>query len=185
MTELRVISRHSRLQRMTVGKLIPLLAGAAACAWANGGHATEPWVDARLPVKDGLVLWLDASQQNAVRQARQLPALSQGAELDLWFDGSGRGLHLSQGIAASRPHFRVDGGAATVAFDGKDDFLAASNVRGALSNLTLFIHAAPLSNVGGFRALLAMNELGRNDYTSGLTVDLGPGGTPDLSFLNV
>ena len=43
----------------------------------------------------------------------------------------------------------------------------------------------PRSNSGYFRALLAFNAAGRNDYTSGLTVDLGASGSAGFSFLNI
>src|SRR4051794_5568981 len=90
--------------------LASILAAITICAVSKGCGATERWADAQLPVKSGLVLWLDASRQNAARQARQLPALSDNGEMDFWFDGSGHGVHVSQGMADARPHFRVHGG---------------------------------------------------------------------------
>src|SRR5207244_1769513 len=155
------------------------------CGFARTAAATELWADSRLPVKDGLVVWLDASSQKAARLARQLPNLADGAAVDVWFDGSGRDCHLSQAVETARPHFRVQGANAAVAFDGKDDFLSASNVRVGFSNATLFVHAAPLSNAGGFRAFMAMNQFGRNDYTSGLNVDLGPAASAGFGLLNI
>ena len=151
----------------------------------EAGGATPPWADSQLPVKQGLILWLDASVLNAARQARQLPTIVDNGEVDIWFDGSGREYHLGQAVVEARPRLRRRGGGAAVVFDGKDDFLAASNLRVGLTNATLFIHAAPLSNVGGFRGLLGMNQFGRNDYTTGLNVDLGPGGGGAFAFLNV
>jgi len=166
-------------------RLASLLAIITTGLLINADAATSTWADPQLPVKQGLTLWLDASVQNAARQARQLPTLADNAELDVWFDGSGRESHLNQAIVEARPRLRRQGGVAAVLFDGKDDFLAASNLRVALTNATLFIHAAPVSNVGGFRGLLGMNQFGGNDYTTGLNVDLGPGGSGALSFLNV
>jgi len=163
--------------------LLAALSVPAFASTSSGG--AEAWADATLPVKSGLVLWLDASRQNAARQARQLPMLADHADVDLWFDGSGRNFHLSQPLSEARPHLHMDSAGAAVAFDGKDDFLLAENLRLALTNATLFIEAAPLSNTGGFRALLAINQFGRNDYTSGFTVDLGPGGGGDFAFLNI
>ena len=148
-----------------------LLAAVAGCGCADPGGAAEPWADDHLPVKQGLVLWLDASRQNAARQTRQLPVLADGAEPDVWFDGSGRGFHLSQGIATARPRFRTQAGGAAVAFDGKDDFLAVSNLRASLTNATLFIHAAPLSNAGGFRGFLAVNEFIRKGESHDDAID--------------
>ena len=45
--------------------------------------------------------------------------------------------------------------------------------------------AAPFGNPGDFRAFLAMNQTGKNDYTTGLTLDLGPGTTGRFDALNV
>src|SRR5262249_19409006 len=45
--------------------------------------------------------------------------------------------------------------------------------------------AVPFSNAGDFRAFLALNRTGQNDYTSGLTVDQGPGATFRFQALNV
>lgn len=178
---------ESRIQphKMKLLILAVWLATAGAGRLIGAGTAVEPWADPQLPVKPGLVLWLDATRQGAVRQARQLPALPDGAECDIWFDGSGRGFHLSQGIPEARPRLRLRDGVAAVAFDGKDDFLGAGNLSVAITNATLFLRAAPLSNTGLFRGFFALNEFGRNDYTSGLTVDLGPGGSSTFAYLNV
>ena len=45
--------------------------------------------------------------------------------------------------------------------------------------------AAPRGNRGGFSALFSTAESGKNDYTSGLNLDLGPLATKQLSVLNV
>src|SRR5256885_2911686 len=103
--------------------LAACLAAAPAAGLVGAGIQIEPWSASQLPVRDGLVLWLDASRQNASPQARVLPAVPDGAELDHWFDGSGHGFHLSQGIPEARPRLRLRDGVASVAFDGKDDFL--------------------------------------------------------------
>src|SRR5262245_27375269 len=50
-------------------------------------RAIEPWADAKLPVKDGLALWLDAASIPKARAALRLPPL-QAQMLDLWQDGS-------------------------------------------------------------------------------------------------
>ena len=43
---------------------------------------------------------------------------------------------------------------------------------------TVFLVAAPGSNTGDFRAPFAGHEPGKNDYTSGMNIDLGPWATP-------
>ena len=162
-----------------------LYAAAALCLGASARAGVEPWADPQLPVADGLALWLDASRLNAAREARQLPAQPDNSPVDIWFDGSGHAAHLTQGLTEARPRLRLRKTDASIAFDGKDDFLAAANLGQTLTNATIFIHAAPLSNLGGFRGFFAVNEFARNDYTSGLTIDLGPGGTGDFGFVNV
>ena len=104
--------------------------------------------------------------------------------MDVWFDGSGDQIDLVQRLPDSRPHFRMASGGAFVRFDGKDDSVAAANLRRMLTNATIFIVAAPRSNTGGFRALVAFNATGRNDFQSGLNLDLGPGPSAGFSVLN-
>src|SRR5437773_12088886 len=69
--------------------LAPVLLMTALFAPTASNGSVEAWANPKLPVTDGLVLWLDASRQNAARQARQLPLLADGSELAVWFDGSG------------------------------------------------------------------------------------------------
>jgi len=147
--------------------------------------ALEPWTDPRLPVRDGLEFWLDVSRQNAARQAQLLPGLLDKNPVDLAFDGSGNHFHLSQRAPDARPQMKVSGSGAWFRFDGKDDSLAVTRLARTLTNCTIFVVAAPHSNNGFFRALLALNAAGRNDYTSGLTIDLGAAGSASFSFLNI
>jgi putative heme-binding domain-containing protein len=72
-----------------------------------------------------------------------------------------------------------------VRFDGLDDHLRAVMQAAELNSLTVFLVAAPRQNGGAFRGLMALNKAGEKDYTSGLTIDLGPFGTPQFSTLNV
>src|SRR3989442_13838135 len=71
---------------------------AIVLAGTTTGAATEPWGDQRLPVKDGLEVWLDASRQNAARLAKQLPGLNDGRPVEGWFDGSGNQIDIVQRI---------------------------------------------------------------------------------------
>ncbi len=161
-----------------------LLLVAAWLLAANFSLAVESWTDARLPVTNGLLLWFDASRQNAARGAQQFPPLTDGTACDYWFDGSGHECHLSQRIVAFRPRFHQTFTAALLHFDGQDDFLAASKPPSMYTNATVFILAAPRANPGDFRAFFAFNQAGRNDYTTGLNLDFGPFPTPQFSFLN-
>jgi len=147
------------------------------------GRGAEPWSDDRLPVQEGVEMWLDASAQDAARRSLRLPEASEGS-VDFLLDGSGRARHLSAPTPAARPRFRRDSQAAFLSFDGTANALSASFLRGELTNATVFIVAAPRSNGGGFRGFFSFNRAGANDYSTGLNLDLGPEPSSDLSFVN-
>ena len=115
---------------------LPLLPALLLFASASA-FALEPWADEKLPLKEGVELWLDAARQMAAREARKLPAPA-GA-LDVWFDGSGRGRHVVQRVADAQPRWVRSAGGAFVRFDGKDDWLGAGNVGASLEAATVFI----------------------------------------------
>ena len=140
---------------------------------------------AELPVKDGLLLHLDAASQPALRKSAELPPLSNGRPLDRWLDSSARALVAAQPLATSRPVFRADEAEAFVRFDGKDDSLALSLGRKRVKELTVFVLAAPRANRGPFVGLFGSAVAGKNDFNSGLNLDLGPTATKELSVLNV
>src|SRR5205085_5591904 len=54
-----------------------------------------------------------------------------------------------------------------------------------LAAFTVVIVAAPRSNPGGFRGLVAFNAPDRRDYESGLTVDLNTNSSAEFDQLNV
>src|SRR5689334_2067910 len=136
---------------------------------AKAAFAVEP------PVRDGLVLWVDASAQGIRGQQ----------PVDAVIDGSKRGLRGFQLVPERRPLIVTDGEAAYFNFDGKDDFLAFTGGKESILELTVFVLAAPKSNPGNFSGLFATAATGKNDYTSGLNFDFGPGATKELSVLNV
>ena len=142
----------------------------------------EPWADAKLPVRDGLDLWLDASRQPAARDARKMPTA--GGALDVWLDGSGHGRNVAQRVADAQPRWQQTAGGAFVRFDGKDDWLGAANLGASFEKATVFVVAAPRVNPGFFRGFVSFSEMSRNDYTSGLNLDLGGDATPTFSALN-
>lgn len=164
----------------TLALFLVLLALALATA-----PAAEPWADAKLPTDKGLELWLDATKQAAARAARKLPVLNNNSPVDVLLDASGQQRDLAQRVADAQPKFRVAGTNAFVRFDGKDDFLAATNLRRPFTNCTVFIVAAPRANAGYFPGLLSFAATSQNDYTSGFNLDLGGTGTPNFSFVNV
>ena len=144
----------------------------------------ELWSDPNLPVKDSLELWLDASREGAARQSRGRATLTHRAPVDLWHDASGHGRHLHQTLPDRRPHFIIDEEIRSITFDGTDDFLQAVNLHAALRNGTIFLVGGAGSNSGGFRGFMALSANGKNDYTAGLNLDLGPFNSTRLAFFN-
>src|SRR5687768_16751359 len=82
-------------------------------------RAAQPWADERLPVREGLLMWLDAS--------RQPVEAANGAPVAIWSDGSGNRRHALQVNRDARPVVVRPGdgtdGPAAVRFDGADDCL--------------------------------------------------------------
>src|SRR5689334_4944986 len=79
-------------------------------------RAVEPWADAKLPVKENLELWLDASRENEARKDFNPPAgkkkrnragtnLGNDSSVDYWHDASGNGRNVHQPVASLRPKF--------------------------------------------------------------------------------
>lgn len=128
----------------------------------------------RLP---GLELWLDAANAE-VNEPPDKP-------LSQWRDSSALQRHAVQTIVALQPiRVKVDE-AWVLRFDGEDDHLRVLNLDQKLSAFTVFVVAAPHSNQGGFRGLLAFNQADRRDYESGFTLDLGPFFSARLDSLNL
>jgi putative heme-binding domain-containing protein len=119
------------------------------------------------PIKDGLVLSLDAT--TVAGQARPI---------DRW--GAAR-----QILPNARPISQSGDDEAFVRFDGKDDFLAIENPARSTAGMTIFILASVRSNPGMFSALFSCAPAGVNDYVGGLNIDLGPASTTNLSVVNV
>ncbi|MDQ3622757.1 MAG: PQQ-dependent sugar dehydrogenase, partial [Verrucomicrobiota bacterium] len=157
----------------------------AVIALASAGRAAaEPWVDERLPVREGLVLWLDAAKLNPARAARRLAELAPGAPIDHWPDASGEGRDPGQVVHQSRPSFQTTPAGAFVRFDGSDDFLTTAKLGSDVPEATLFLVARARSNAGGFRAFASANGAGLNDYRSGFNIDLGAKATTGFDVLN-
>src|SRR5438105_4156185 len=148
------MNRRSSIVALIVWALPAGLAGAA-----------EPWADRDFPRINGPLLWLDAARQEAARSVHGLPAPSSGGRLAVWYDGSGNRLHLVQRAQDAQPRFLRHGKHPAVRFDGKGTHLGLTGLGRSVEKVTLFIVAAPRSNAGLFRALLACNETGKNDYT--------------------
>ena len=77
------------------------------------------------------------------------------------------------------------GHAAAVRFDGENDYLRQGAGVREFDRFTVVVAAAPRANPGGFRALFSAAETGKNDYITGLNLDLGPFGSAAFDVLNV
>ncbi len=147
-------------------------------------QGAEPWADARLPVRDHLQFWLDASRQPERRVAEDRPVLKNGDRFDFWYDASGFGRHLAQRNQLQQPQLAIYSEQAAVRFDGQDDCLEAAPLGLKFNDVTLFLVAAPRSNAGGFHAFLSLQAIGKNDYTSGLSLDMGAERSERFTALN-
>ncbi len=153
--------------------LICVLLGCRHC-WAESP---------RLP--SGLLLHLDASAQvNSGREVKN------GMPLDHWQDSSAAGTVLSQADPARQPQLvRVGDSSKSaswiVRFDGQDDFLQVKELDQRLTNMTLFVVAAPHSNVGNFRGLLSFSQNERRDYETGFNIDMSWGASTSLNCINM
>ena len=140
------------------------------CLFLSLSPLTTSLSAADLPVKGGLELWLEADRVVAEKLS------SADGALATWEDQSGQKRNLSQKNRDSQPKMvgslTPDGKHSVVRFDGQNDSLFLAGPGKSYRDLTLFVVAAPRTNAGGFRALLAFNKKGVNDYTSGLTADL-------------
>ena len=165
--------------------LVTIAALALPGADAAQAPSPAPWADSAIPVTTGLVLWLDAGRLQAARAAHGRPGLLDGAACDAWYDGSGFGRHVVQNHQSAQPRFASAGEFAALRFDGKDDCLELTGLRKSFEYLTLVIVAAPRSNAGYYRALLAGHETGKNDYTTGFNVDLSAAGSAQVERINI
>lgn len=169
--------------------VVAMLAIAPAVLFAGGAQGAESWADPRLKVTDGLELWLDASHLNAACAAHSHPAMGDRQAVDTWYDGSGRHRDAHQPQAGRRPQFwtsltpgSID---PVIFFDGEADGLTIDNGCAELPEFTLFVVATPYSNLGRYRGLFSCNQSGKNDYQTGMNVDLGRDSQTGWQTLNV
>jgi hypothetical protein len=79
-------------------------------------------------------------------------------------------------------------GGSAVLFNGTSDVLRSVGFGETANDLTLFLVVAPLSNSGTYRAFVSgvdSSTPGHQDYSSGINVDMGSGGSTAFSTLNV
>jgi putative heme-binding domain-containing protein len=147
--------------------------------------AVEPWADSQLGVTNGIILWLDASREPAAREARKLSVPVNGRPIDFWHDASGHARHLNQRTLDARPQWRRLSGSGLVHFDGQNDFLASAVPRESLSECTVVALISAHANPGSFRGFLSCNAPGKNDFQSGLNIDLGGAPSTNWQKINV
>ncbi|MBL9125720.1 MAG: hypothetical protein JNG90_18920, partial [Planctomycetaceae bacterium] len=160
----------------------------ALCAGSVGvpksALAVEPWANGKLPVRAGLVVWLDPSAEKQARQQRELPALADADPVAILHDASGNRHDVVQENPPARPRIRIDGRRAFVQFDGRATSLAWTGPLKSFREATIIVAAAPHDNPGDFTALLAMNANDVNDYVSGLNIDQGPWPSEQFEVVN-
>lgn len=129
------------------------------------------------PNRDGLLLWLDASQS--------FKSLESGKAVGEFPDVSGHGRSFQQPDAQKQPKAIVLADRWFLRFDGDNDSLRLEKTGLTADAATLVMVAAPHVNPGDFRGLFAANEPNRRDYESGFNLDLGPGPSRTLDQINM
>jgi putative heme-binding domain-containing protein len=152
---------------------------------APAAFAAEHWADSRLALTNGVELWFDASREPHARQTRDAPSPVSGRAMDYWHDASGNGRHLNQRMLDARPQWRRAAGSAFVHFDGQNDFFSAALPAVRFSNCTVVALVSADANPGFFRGYFSCNTMGKNDFQSGLNIDLGGAASTNWNRLNV
>ena len=143
------------------------------------------WADKGLEVRDGLQFWLDASRVNDARTGAGVAKLLPADFVAEWHSAVGSQSNAIQPKETAQPKLMNVGDSSVLRFDGDDDHLRMLNTGRVLHSATVFVVAAPHSNRGAFRGLIAANAPEQRDYESGFIIDLGPGQTRDFSQLNI
>ncbi len=139
--------------------------------------------DSNLKITSGLGLWLDA--------ARTGLAIAPSASGDVrtsvpeWRDLSGHHRSMVQPKGEDQPTLVAIGTDRVVRFDGESDHFRYVGPTWSSQGVTLYVVAAPHSNPGAFRGLVAANAPDQRDYESGFNVDLGPTPTLKLQQINI
>lgn len=131
-------------------------------------------------VDPNLLLWLDASDRATVTaspdgRVAAWESKAAGVPARLTSAGAHQPLYAAQAL----------GGHPAVRFDGVDDVLRDLAFRQGSREWTIALVVTPRSNAGQFRALLAANRRGLDDFQTGFNVDLGPGATAAFDSLNL
>jgi HEAT repeat protein/type 1 glutamine amidotransferase len=127
-----------------------------------------------------LLLWLDASDPATVTKVPD-------GRVSAWANRAKQVGGKLTSAGAQQPVYVLQGlgGRPALRFDGVDDLLRNTSFGQSAQAWTVAIVTAPRSNAGQFRALLATNRPGQNDYQSGFNIDLGPGETSAFISINL
>ncbi len=129
-----------------------------------------------------LLLWLDASDPATL-------TTDADGRVSAWSNKAARVGRKLTSSAAQQPLYVAQalGGRPTIRFDGVDDVLRDTGFAQSAGEWSVLLVVTPRSNTGDgqFRALLAANRPGQDDFLSGLNLDLGPRSTADFSVLNL
>ena len=140
----------------------------------------------KLPVTDGLALWLDASRIEAAARAAKETLPTRTASSRCGSTAPGKAARAATALSRRSPMLVKAGDAAIVRFDGEDDHLRLTGGKERTrrrSRCSSWSHrgTTPAASAGSSRST---RPNGR-DYETGLTIDMGPNGTPRFTELNV
>jgi putative heme-binding domain-containing protein len=102
-----------------------------------------------------------------------------------WVSESGRGIRAEQTDKQYQPQRVAIGEHSVLRFDGDNDVFRIVGLNESLKSATVFVVAAPHSNQGDFRGFLSANGKNQRDYESGWNIDLGPGPSNRVNFVNI
>lgn len=148
-------------------------------------QAIEPWADKNLPVRDGLVLWLDAGAEPAAARADGASFEKDEVPAGVWHDASGNRRDARQENTNAQPKFGSAYPAKIFSFDGQAQHFVVTSEGLSLKKATVLAFARSRSNAGGFRGLIAAGADKANDYRSGFNLDLGSASSESVEALNV
>ncbi len=143
------------------------------------------WADVRMTVRDGLLLWCDASRLNEALQAEQSAEVRPGMPVEYWPDASPARRRFKPSVPDQAPIYQATGSFKTLTFDGINDCLVSQQDGLNSRHLSLFVVAAPYSHRQLFSAVFASSHPDRNDYVVGVNLDQGVSSQPQVHIWNV
>ena len=130
------------------------------------------------PVTEGLLHAWDAS--SVVSRTTQ-----DSESVRAWGSESGAKIRAEQPESQCQPKCINVGDYSVLRFDGENDVFRIVGLNESLKSATIFVVAAPHSNQGDFRGFVSANGKNQRDYESGWNIDLGPGPSNRVSFINI